>query len=123
MDDFTIRVLLFSLPVLTGLAWVWASRRDRRRQYVQKRLLALTEGGDEVSPQTSLLRVAPKSTSLGLFLPQALRSRLDGELAAAGNSIGILHLLISCVIAALIIFGFTSRILALNSGLVMLLTA
>jgi tight adherence protein B len=63
------------------------------------------------------VRAVSPGLANGLFLPQALRARLDAAFLAAGNSIGILHLLITSLIAAIISIALTSRILVLNPSL------
>src|SRR3954451_13741802 len=109
--------LLLALPLLTALVWFWVSRRDRRQQHIQNRLATLT-GNNGPTPQASLLRAVSRTSAIGVLLPHSLKTRLDDEFAATGNSIGILHLLITSLIVAVIIVGFTTRILALNHNLV-----
>jgi tight adherence protein B len=48
-------------------------------------------------------------------------ARLDAAFEAAGNRVGLLHLLIAGLISATIVIGFANRILGLGAGLVMLL--
>jgi len=107
--------LLF-LPVLAGLLLWWVSRNDRRREFVQQRLHTLTRKGEET--------IAPilhreQAVSFAL-IPQDLRVRLDTEFAAAGNRIGLLHLLLAALISAIVVVVFTSHVLALNTGLISL---
>src|SRR3954470_20877541 len=108
MNDLTIRALLLTIPLLTGLLWLWASRRDRRRTFIQKRLAAFT-AGDAPVPHASILRVVTRSTSsilIDQIFTQAIRERLNAGFAATGNSIGYLHLLIASLIAAVIVSAF-----------------
>jgi tight adherence protein B len=109
-----IILLLFALPVVSGLALLWVLRSDRRRQFVQQRLHAITigKGDSEPAPQLSLRRAAS---------PRKAMASLDAAFEATGNRIGLLHLIIAGLIGAIIVIAFASGILALNSGVVMLL--
>ena len=50
-----IILFLFALPIVTGLGLMWEMRADRRRQFVQQRLHAITVGtGDKSAPRLSL---------------------------------------------------------------------
>jgi tight adherence protein B len=116
-----ISLLLFALPVVTGLVLMWAMRADRRRQFVQQRLHAITVGTvDKPAPRLSLLRRAASPTAV-FQLPRKFNVWLDTALDSTGNRIRLLHLIIAGLIAAIIVILFASGILALPSILVMLL--
>jgi tight adherence protein B len=113
------------IPVLFGLLLLWVRGTDRRRQFVQRRLHAITVGKvvSESAVQLSLPRRIRRATSPSAVfqLPRKVVALLDAAFEATGNRVGLLHLIIAGLIGAIIVIGFTSRILALNSGLVMLL--
>jgi tight adherence protein B len=115
-------LLLFSLPVITGLTLLLVMRADRRRQFVQQRLHAITVGRDDSksAPPLSLLRRAASPTAV-FQLPRKFNVWLDAALDSTGNRIRLLHLIVVGLIAAIIVILFVSRLLALNSALVMLL--
>ena len=117
-----IVLLLFAISVVLGLTLLWVRRADRRRQFVQQRLHAITVGKDETkpAPRLSLLRRAASPTAV-FQLPRKFRAWLDTAFEATGNRIGLLHLIIAGLIAAIIVILFASRILGLNPVLVMLL--
>jgi tight adherence protein B len=102
-------LLLFAISVVLGFTVLWARRSDRRRQFVQQRLCAITVGKD-TEPALRLLRVTPAAV---FQLPRKFRARLDAAFEAAGNRIGLLHLIIAGLISAIIVIGFTSRMLGL----------
>jgi tight adherence protein B len=114
-----IVLLLFSISVVSAVALLLVRRSDRRRQFVQQRLHAVTVGKDDIKPVLRLSRVR-QAPSAVFQLPRGFKARLDAAFEATGNRIGLLHLIIPGLIAAIIVFGFTSRILALNPALVML---
>jgi tight adherence protein B len=114
-------LLLFALPVVTGLLLVWVMRADRRRQFVQQRLHAITVGTDDKpAPRLSLLRRAASPTAV-FQLPRKFNVWLDTALDSTGNRIRLLHLIIAGIIAAIIVVLFASRILGLQSAFAMLL--
>jgi tight adherence protein B len=115
-------LLLFSLPVITGLTLLLVMRADRRRQFVQQRLHAITVGRDDSksAPPLSLLRRAASPTAV-FQLPRKFNVWLDAALDSTGNRIRLLHLIAVGLIAAIIVILFVSRLLVLNSALVMLL--
>jgi tight adherence protein B len=115
-------LLLFSLPVITGLTLLLVMRADRRRQFVQQRLHAITVGRDDSksAPPLSLLRRAASPTAV-FQLPRKFNVWLDAALDSTGNRIRLLHLIVVGLIAAIIVILFVSRLLVLNSALVMLL--
>jgi tight adherence protein B len=108
---------LLLLPVVAGLLLWWVVRNERRQEFVQQRLRALTKSGDDAVAPT-LNRLGEVSTSA--IIPQNLRVWFDGEFAAAGNRIGPLHLVIAALVCAIVVVGFSNQILALNSALVLL---
>jgi tight adherence protein B len=118
-----IILLLFALPVVTGLALLWAMRADSRRQFIQQRLHAITVGKADSVVRLSLhrrVRRAASPTAVFQF-QHKIRVWLDAAFESTGNRIGVLHLIIAGSIAAIIAIGFADRILALQSLLVMLL--
>jgi len=107
-----IVLLLFAISVASGLTLWWVRRSDRRRQFVQQRLHAITVGKDETEPALRLSRVQ-RAPAAVFQLPRKLSARLDTAFEATGNRIGPLHLIIAGLIAAIIVIAFTSRILGL----------
>jgi tight adherence protein B len=110
---------LLLLPVLTGLVLLLVARNDRRQQFVQQRLDKLTAGKDDEKPEPSLVRKLDNAPAAILQLPRKFRAMLNTAFEAAGNRVGLLHLLIAGLISAILVIAFTSRLLALNPGLVM----
>src|SRR5713226_2693063 len=98
-------LLLLALPVISGLTLLWVMRSDRRRQFIQQRLHAITVGKDdsEPSPRLSLHRRIRRATSSAAVfqLPHKLRVWLDAAIESTGNRIGMLHLIIAGLIAAI----------------------
>jgi tight adherence protein B len=120
-----IVLLLFALPAVSGLTLLWVMRSDRRRRFVQQRLHAITVGKGDSEPAPHLwlhrrIRRATSSTAVFQF-PNKLRVWLDVVIETTGNRIGLLHLIIAGLIAAIIVITFASRILALHPVLVILL--
>jgi tight adherence protein B len=106
-------LLLFILPFLFGIIWLWVARNERRQQFVQDRLTKLTaesEKGEELAP-LSLLRSAPAT----LFqLPSKLGVWFNTAFEAAGNRVGFLHLAVAGLISAIIVIVFARLLLAVN---------
>jgi tight adherence protein B len=124
MTNQTI-ILLFSMPVISGLTLLWVMRSDRRRQFVQQRLHAITVGKHDSEPVVRLslhrrIRRASSPTAVFQF-HHKIRIWLDAAFESTGNRIGLLHLIIAGLIGAVIVILFTSRILALQPVLVILL--
>jgi tight adherence protein B len=113
--------LLLLLPVLTGLAWLWVTRSERRQQFVKRRLTKLTAEDDSKPSPLSVIRKLGYAPAAIFQLPRNFAAMLSSDFEAAGNRIGLPHLLIVGLIAAIIVIAFAGRMLALNSGLVMLL--
>jgi hypothetical protein len=59
-------ILLFLLPVLTGLVLVWVARNERRQRFVQQRLTKLTVDIDCEPAPLSLARKV-QNTSFAIF--------------------------------------------------------
>src|SRR4029077_3716803 len=107
-------LLLLLLPVVAGLLLLLVIRSERRQRFVQQRLDTLTAGNDEPDPP-SLVRILHRAPSVLYQLPRKLVARLDIAFEATGNRIGPLHLTIAGLGSAIIVIGFTSRVLGLNS--------
>jgi tight adherence protein B len=112
-------LLLFLLPVLTGLVLLLVARNERRQQFVQQRLTKLTADKDVTEDPLSLVRKLRHAPTAIFQLPRKFGAMLNTAFEAAGNRIGLLHLLIAGLISAIIVIAFTSRFLALDPGLVM----
>jgi tight adherence protein B len=111
-------LFLFLLPVLIGLVWLLVARNERRQQFVQQRLTKLTADGSESAP-VSLVRKLHNAPLAIFQLPRKFTATLSAALEAAGNRIGLLHLLIAGLVTAIIVIAFAGRLLAINPGLVM----
>jgi tight adherence protein B len=120
-----IFLLILVTTVLFGVTLLLVMRADRRRQFVQARLHAITVGKDagESSPRLSLHRKIRRATSQSPVFQfhRKCKARVDAAFEATGNRIGLLHLIIGGLIGAIIVISFASRILALNAALVMVL--
>src|SRR5260221_9064822 len=111
--------LLFILPVLSGLLLLWVMRNDRRQKFIQNRLHVLTAGkGSEPKPALSLRRELRQRAASFVVLPQKMRVMLDAAFETTGNSVGVLHLIIAGLIAAILVLVFADRILLLAPVLV-----
>ena len=113
-------VFLFLLPVLTGLALLWVARRERRQQFVQQRLTGMTvdKGGTEPAPLSLVRKV--QNTSYAVFqLPRKVNTLFNVAFEAAGNRVGLLHLLIAGLISAILVIVFCSHLLAVNPAFLM----
>src|SRR5215471_7859928 len=108
---------LLLVPIASGLLLWWVTRNDNRRQFVQQRLVALTRRAvDEAEP--SLSRTMQQAAS---YIPKNLQERINADFAAAGNRIGLLHLVATGLFAAIIGTAFAKLVMGLNPGLVSLL--
>jgi tight adherence protein B len=117
-----IFLLMLAITVLFGATLLLVMRAERRRQFVQDRLHAITAGEDvgECSPRLALYRKA-RSPYAPFQFHRKIKARLDAAFEATGNRIGSLHLIIAGLIGAIIVIPFASRILALNLALAMVL--
>jgi tight adherence protein B len=110
---------LLLLPVLTGLVWLVVARSERRQQFVQQRLTKLTAEDDSEPAPLSLVRKL-RGAPIAIFqLPRKFTAMLSAAFEAAGNRIGLLHLLIAGLVSAIIVIAFASPVLALDPALVM----
>jgi tight adherence protein B len=110
---------LLLLPVLTGLVWLLVARSERRQQFVQQRLTKLTAEDDSEPAPLSLVRKL-RGAPIAIFqLPRKFTAMLSAAFEAAGNRIGLLHLLIAGLVSAIIVIAFASRVLALDPAFVM----
>jgi tight adherence protein B len=121
-----VNQILFAVlgsSLLLGAALFWVLRTDRHSKSRQLRLRGIVAAAPvEEGPRLSLRRPSKQQGLRGLFSPTAaLLARLDAAFAAAGNRIGVPHLVIAGMVAAAMIAGFASRVLGLNSALVALL--
>jgi tight adherence protein B len=107
-------LLLFLLPVLIGFVWVWTARNERRQQFVRQRLTKLTldDTPDEAEP--SLVRKLHDAPAAIFLLSRKAWEALHSAFEAAGNRIGLLHLLIAGLTSAIIVIVFANRLLAVN---------
>jgi tight adherence protein B len=112
-------LFIFLLPVLTGLVLLVVMRNERRQQFVQQRLTKLTADNDSDPPPLSVIRQLHDAPLAVFQLPRKFGVMLNIAFEAAGNRVGLLHLLIAGLISAILVIAFTSRILALRRGLVM----
>jgi Flp pilus assembly protein TadB len=116
-----VRLLgLFTIPLLFGCLAFRQARRDRRKQLIESQLDSFASSASP--PQISLTRLREQAATF-LMLPQRLRTALDSAFEATGNSVRLLHLPIIALIAMVVTFAFTTRVMALNPVLVMLACA
>src|SRR6266404_2991055 len=109
---------LLLLPVLTGLVLLLVVRSERRQLFVQQRLTKLTADDSEPAP-LSLVRKLHRAPLAIFQLPRKFAAMLSAAFEAAGNRIGLLHLLIAGLFSAIIVIAFAGRLLALDPALVM----
>src|SRR5215470_2644803 len=95
--------ILFSAlgsTILFGVALIWALRTERRRAIIEPRLKAISAATSNVESVVVSLR-RPRARHKAL--PAALLTWFDNALAATGNRIGLPHLAVTAIIAAVII--------------------
>lgn len=126
MND-PVLIATVALAALVGALLLGVVAAERRRRTLQERLAAIAassrsaEGSADV---VSLRRAAPVHGWRSLiFLPGQLFAKLDAAFAAAGNRIGLAHLLAAGIIAAAAVFALTDRVMGLHIVLALLLTA
>jgi tight adherence protein B len=94
-----IILAVVGLTVLSGTALVWVVRAERRRATIALRLKAIAAGPPRAEPPVvSLLRPPPQRRAL----PAVLCAKLDASLAATGDRIGLPHLAVVGIIAAVL---------------------
>jgi tight adherence protein B len=104
--------VLGSVILAGAVLFAWL-RTDRRRENRQQRLQAVTAIAPLAEgPAPSLRRPLPRRAGGG-FLAD-LSARLDAALAATGNTIGVPHLVLTGMAAALIVIAFATRAMGLN---------
>jgi Flp pilus assembly protein TadB len=108
------------LPVLTGLLLVLVIRSERRQLFVQQRLTKITAEPDDAEPApVSLVRKLHRAPTALFQLPRKLTTLFNTAFEAAGNRVGLLHLLIVGFFSAICAIGFCSRLLVVNAALLM----
>jgi tight adherence protein B len=114
---------ILAITLLCGAALLWVMRADRRRQFVQDRLHALTGQKDaDESPRLALQRKIRRAASQSpvFRFHRQFKTWLDAALRATGNRIGILHLIAAGLFSMVIAVLFVRYILALNTPVVVL---
>jgi tight adherence protein B len=120
-----ILLVVLCAALLAGAALFLMLQAETRREVRQARLKAIIAG--TVTPADSGLGLRlrrPLSRRGGralAFLPGMLWERLNAELNAAGNRIGVLHLAMAGGIAAAVVISFTHLLLGLGPTLAILL--
>src|SRR5215469_1704341 len=112
-------LFLFLLPVLTGLLLFLVTQRERRLRFVQRRLTKMTREPHDEEPEPSLVRKLHGAPIAVFQLPRKVTTLTNTAFEAAGNRVGLLHLLITGLISAIIVIVFASRLLAVNPALLM----
>jgi len=116
-------LFLLVLPVFTGLVWLLVRRNDRLHQFVQQRVTALTTGEADNEPALQLAlrrgRRGPSPNVAAQFYRE-FKVRLHAAFEAAGNRIGILHLIAVALAAPVVVVPFFTFILVLNPAYVTL---
>jgi tight adherence protein B len=101
-----IILAVVGLTVLSGAALLQVVRAERRKATIALRLKAIAAGPPTAElPLVSLLRPPPQRRAL----PAVLCARLDAALAATGNRIGLPHLAVIGITAAVLV-GSTSAV-------------
>jgi tight adherence protein B len=108
--------LLLLLPVLTGMVLLVVRRNDRRRQFVERRLTAITADESSSEPVQRLSLLGAVSPGTIFHLPRKYTAQFNAAFAATGSRIGLLHLIAAALIAAVLVIGFVKIILALSSA-------
>jgi tight adherence protein B len=122
-----ILLVVLCASLMIGATLFAMLRAETRREVVQARLKALVAG--TVTPADSGLDMrlrrpsARRGVKASASLPSKLWEQLNAELAAAGNSIGTLHLAIAGGIAAVAVIGLSQLFLGLDAVLTIVLAA
>ena len=109
------------VAALIGIAWLVVVLGERRRRGLQQRLATLAPGARSPVAQLRLeargngalaMRALPQTVLPGAGPIQGrLQARFELELAAAGNRIGPVHLIVAGLVAMLLASGFVSNLL------------
>ena len=105
---------LYLLPFIAGLLLLVILRNDRRHRVIAARLSTIRSSEPETTPNVSLAklrRAASHSISVTMLLPNQIRTYLDRAFEATGNRVGVVHLLIAALVAAIISYVFASKII------------
>jgi tight adherence protein B len=106
--------------VLLGAVLFALLRADHRRETRQQRLQAVTTTAPITEGPAPSLRRPLRQQAAGRFLP-GLRARLEAALAATGNTIGVRSLILSGAAAAVVVIGFATRAMGLDTGFAIVL--
>jgi tight adherence protein B len=115
---------LLAAPLMFGAVLFAVRRGEHRRQRMEQRLRAFVPGTPAVEGlDLSLGRPQTKRGWRSFILLAMLRAHLNPALAAAGNRIGVLHLVVTGIIAAMAAVFFSHHIMALHYVVVTMLAA
>jgi tight adherence protein B len=106
--------------ILLGVVLFAFLRADRRRESRQQRLQAVTATAPIAEGPAPSLRRPLRRRAAGGFLAD-LWARLEAALAAAGNAIGVPHLILTGTAAAVVVIGFATRVMGLNPAFAIVL--
>jgi tight adherence protein B len=102
---------------MLGAALFVALRADRRRESREQHLRAVVAVGPrEVEPTLSLRRPLTRAGVRDFFLLSALWARLEAEVAATGERLGLPHLAAAGLVAAGAAIGFAAGIMGYGPG-------
>jgi tight adherence protein B len=111
-----IVITVLGMTVLLGATLFWALRAERRREGRRHRLQEVAMPGaaaaSAAGPELSLRRPQVKR-GIGSLLP--LWRQLEGGLAATGDWIGVVHLVVAGAVAAVLVMVTADRTLDLGS--------
>jgi tight adherence protein B len=112
------------LALLSGGAFLAVLAAERRRAGLRQRLSGFSTAVADDQPADSLVSLRrPQRENRLRFVPSALLAQLDFELAATGNSIGLLHLVATAAAAVAVAVGFAVGVMGLSPPLVIGLAA
>lgn len=118
-DQILLVVLCASL--LVGAMLFMMLQAETRREVRQARLKAIISGtitsGDSGLGVTLRRPLAQRGARIFFFLPGIVRERLEAELNAAGNRIGLIQLATTGAIAAAVVISFAHLLLGFGPGL------
>src|ERR1700742_3346691 len=107
---------------LIGAALFLALRSDRRRESRQRRLRSIVATGpSDDAPTLSLRRPLSRAGIRDFLLLSALWTRLGAALDAAGNRIGLPHLIAAGLVAAGTTVLFAEKVMGFKHALTVLI--